>query len=330
MNALTWNGASSGQFSIIDERNNFSAIGAGSVLWASVTNAAPTVTSGSTTYPTHFPVVYTFDTPYSTSPSPPAQCGKVIYSDFHVSVINGGGYDGNDAFPSECTSAQMSAQEKALEYLIWDLASCLTPPKTISCTPRNCSAQGIGCGPAGDGCGNAIDCGACPSGQTCGGGGTPSQCGGLTCKPESCVDQKIDCGPAGDGCGNAVDCGACAAGLSCGGGGINGKCGSIDAGPTCTPETCADQNIECGPAGDGCGNQIDCGSCPAGEQCGAGGSGICGPVCSPKTCTQLGYDCGPAPDGCGHELQCGTCTLPQTCGGGGKPSVCGGNSTSSK
>jgi hypothetical protein len=44
------------------------------------------------------------------------------------------------------------------------------------------------------------------------------------------------------------------------------------------PESCSSQGIECGPAGDGCGHQIDCGNCPTGQICGAGGAGKCGKV----------------------------------------------------
>jgi hypothetical protein len=46
-----------------------------------------------------------------------------------------------------------------------------------SCTPTTCAAQGVNCGPVGDGCGGLLQCGSCPAGQICGGGGTPSVCG---------------------------------------------------------------------------------------------------------------------------------------------------------
>ena len=37
---------------------------------------------------------------------------------------------------------------------------------------------------------------------------------------------------------------------------------------TCVPKTCAVQNVECGPAADGCGDKIDsCGTCNLGELC---------------------------------------------------------------
>jgi hypothetical protein len=42
------------------------------------------------------------------------------------------------------------------------------------------------------------------------------------------------------------------------------------------PATCASQNIQCGPAGDGCGNQLNCGNCSTGQVCGLGGPGKCG------------------------------------------------------
>jgi hypothetical protein len=338
MNGLAWNGAMSGVFPIVQERNNFTATSVGTTLWMSTENAAPTIScSGGAdcasygTYPTSFPLVYVFPTPFQATTSPTVtQCGKVIYSDFHVSVIAGNPADQSDngyTFPDECTGAPMTAQEKALEYLIWDLASCVPGPPGPTCTPQTCEQQGISCGPAGDGCGNEIQCGSCTGKcESCGGGGTPGVCGGVCCVPQTCESQNIQCGPAGDGCGNAIQCGGCSGGLACGGGGINGKCGSL-AGPTCQPQTCEQQGIKCGPAGDGCGNEIQCGSCQTGELCGAGGMpGICAPVCVPTTCAKLGLDCGPTGDGCGGELQCGTCTPPASCGGGGKASVCGGTS----
>ena len=94
----------------------------------------------------------------------------------------------------------------------------------------------------------------------------------------------------------------------------------------CTPRTCADQGISCGPAGDGCGAELSCGTCKATETCGGGGVlGACGAggTCVPRTCKDAGAGCGPVGDGCGHVLQCGSCASPETCGGGGAPGVCG-------
>jgi hypothetical protein len=43
------------------------------------------------------------------------------------------------------------------------------------------------------------------------------------------------------------------------------------------PKTCAQLGIKCGPSGDGCGGQIDCGTCTPPMTCGGGGvPGVCG------------------------------------------------------
>jgi len=266
------------------------------------------------------PMHYTFNTPVAAAAS--AQCGRVLFDDFHV---ENHGYINQDSaygltFPAECAAGAMTAQEKLLEFMIFDLGSCVTPDMPV-CTPTTCAQENIQCGPSGDGCGNVLQCGTCPSGQTCGGGGVPSVCGAPMCTPTTCAAQNVQCGPAGDGCGNALSCGTCPSGQSCGGGGMPGVCGA----GMCTPRTCAEQNIQCGPAGDGCGNALACGSCPTGQTCGGGGTpGVCGSSCVPKTCAELGFNCGPAGDGCGNSLNCGTCSAPQTCGGGGAANVCGG------
>jgi hypothetical protein len=315
MNALTSDGSTAGVFAITNERNDFSAAGPNTESWVNVTGAAPAIGGD----PTSFPVTFTFGTPYSTTTA--GTCGRVIYSDFHVT--NSGG-TGGVKFPGECTTGEMIAQEKSLEYLIWDLSSCPTAPGP-SCTPQTCASLGFTCGPAGDGCGGSLDCGTCTTGcEVCGGGGTPSVCGGACCVPTTCTALGIECGPAGDGCGGMLSCGTCPSGESCGGGGTSGVCGSIDSG-TCVPETCASEGIDCGPAGDGCGGLLACGTCPSGMTCGGGGTaGKCGkPACTPKTCKELGFNCGPAGDGCGGSLDCGTCSAGETCGGS-SPGVCSG------
>ncbi len=194
-----------------------------------------------------------------------------------------------------------------------------------TCVPQTCAEQGIGCGPAGDGCGNAIQCPACTPPDTCGGGGVSSQCGSSACVPVTCLSLGYNCGPAGNGCGGEIaSCGTCQPGYACGAGGQPGVCGPLDA-AACVPQTCAEQGIGCGPAGDGCGNEIQCPMCTAPATCGGGGvAGQCGTSgCKPETCASQNINCGPAGDGCGGSLSCGTCTSPDTCGGGGISGQCG-------
>lgn len=254
---------------------------------------------------------YTFNTEWG---KPAAQqCGRVLFSDFHVTV----GQTQDVIFPGECDNDPLTAQEKVLAFMLFDLASCITnpnPPAPV-CPKKTCADQGIQCGGAGDGCGNEIDCGPCPVGTSCGGGGVASKCGAPPCNKLVCAANE--CGTKADGCGGTVVCPPCAAGMNCGGGGPN-LCGA----PVCNKLTCAAAPADtCGPTADGCGGIIQC-MCPGGEQC---VNGKCGaPPCNPRTCAQAGANCGTVADGCGGTMPCGDCLAPQTCGGGGNANVCGG------
>jgi hypothetical protein len=277
------------------------------------------ITSSNPAPPNAIPLQFTWNTPVGVPAA--QQCGRALFSDFHVAT--GGSGNANLTFPGSCgNAAPMSAQEKVLEYMIFDLTSCIQPDTgTPTCTPRTCQQLGVNCGLQGDGCGGTINCGSCPMGQFCGGGGMPGICGGASCTPRTCQQQNIECGQAGDGCGNVIACGQCPMGQVCGANGP-GRCGSGG----CTPRTCQQQALSCGPAGDGCGNIINCGTCAEPDTCGGGGTpGVCGrPSCQPRTCQQANAQCGIIADGCGSTIDCGACVAPQTCGGGGVAHQCGG------
>ncbi len=216
------------------------------------------------------PVEFTFNTPVGAAPA--SQCGRVLFSDFHVNT----GGSGTGKFPGECGKASpLTPQEKALEFLLFDLTSCIQPdmPPPPMCTPLTCAQQGFTCGPAGDGCGGEIQCGMCVNGQVCGGGGLPGVCGTGACVPLTCAQQNLMCGPAGDGCGNVIQCGPCPMGQTCGGGGKPGVCGAS----SCVPTTCQAQGANCGIIGDGCGGELNCGTCKPPETCGGNGqANVCG------------------------------------------------------
>jgi hypothetical protein len=63
---------------------------------------------------------FQFTTPNETTPD--NRCGKVVFSDMHVSGL---GTSGN--FPSACTTGALSPQEKALAFMFFDIASCVGP-----------------------------------------------------------------------------------------------------------------------------------------------------------------------------------------------------------
>jgi hypothetical protein len=127
--------------------------------------------------------------------------------------------------------------------------------------------------------GDLADAGALPDGRD-----TTTPDTGPSCVPETCSGQGISCGPAGDGCGAALQCGACTAPETCGGGGTSSVCGQSDGSP-CVPKTCAGLAFNCGPAGDGCGGMLSCGTCTSPQTCGGGGQAS---VCGSPTNTDAG------------------------------------------
>jgi hypothetical protein len=73
---------------------------------------------------------FSFDTPTNAPPGPtgePAYCGRVVYSDLHVGGASGDYGGGARIVPAGCADKDLSAQEKALEFMLFDLSSCVTP-----------------------------------------------------------------------------------------------------------------------------------------------------------------------------------------------------------
>jgi len=103
-----------GIFPINQARYNAQAANPPSTQWVNNPNTGETETTGNAL------LHYTFNTPVGLPPS--FQCGKVLYSDFHVvPPTTAPGW----TFPVECDTHSMSPQELALEFMLFDLSACI-------------------------------------------------------------------------------------------------------------------------------------------------------------------------------------------------------------
>jgi hypothetical protein len=79
---------------------------------------------------------FSFDTPVGLSAE--KQCGRIVYSDLHVGAASNdygstatAGHTSGGIVPSGCASGPLSPQEEALEFMLFDLAACFTPPNLL-------------------------------------------------------------------------------------------------------------------------------------------------------------------------------------------------------
>jgi hypothetical protein len=128
-----------------------------------------------------------------------------------------------------------------------------------TCQPLTPAAACAGrCGLVSNGCGaevagGLIDCSLsapCPSGQACGAGGVPNQCGSSAtachaiAKAVACGSRV--CGKVSDGCEGSYDCGTCGAGELC----RAGVCAGLVCQPVPMATACSGKS--CGVVSNGC------------------------------------------------------------------------------
>ena len=115
-----------GQLGLLEARHDLnSASDPPSTTWMTV-NDMPTTDPKATMH-------ITFNTP--TDVPEPQQCGRVVFSDFHVSAS---AKTNVNTFPQSCKDGDLTPQEKALEFMLFDLSSCIqsdkappTPPAVV-------------------------------------------------------------------------------------------------------------------------------------------------------------------------------------------------------
>ncbi len=79
---------------------------------------------------THY---FSFDTPITAAPD--QQCGRFVYTGLHVTTSDSSKADSKTTFPSCCQVRDLLPQEKAIEFMVFDLSSCVQPPGATPTAP---------------------------------------------------------------------------------------------------------------------------------------------------------------------------------------------------
>ena len=85
------------------------------------------------TTPSSYVHYFTFNAPVGEPAA--VQCGRFVFTGLHVSTAVVANPDPKDTFPSNCVTRDLSAPEKALEFMMFDLTSCLMPDSAIPAPP---------------------------------------------------------------------------------------------------------------------------------------------------------------------------------------------------
>jgi hypothetical protein len=105
-----------GQMQILEARDNIQAVNTMyATEWMTVANQGSTAVE-----------YLSFNTPLTVAEA--QKCGRVVYTDLHVSNASDTGTPGDNPgapFPSHCAVRDLTPQEKAVVFMLFDLSSCI-------------------------------------------------------------------------------------------------------------------------------------------------------------------------------------------------------------
>jgi hypothetical protein len=97
-------------------------------------NTQAWIATDGTVNPPNQTMYFSVNAPFgvSTTAEIAGQCGRIVYADLHVSGGPGSGVgvdyqSGLPIVPDGCAPGDLSPQEKALEFMLFDLSACVTP-----------------------------------------------------------------------------------------------------------------------------------------------------------------------------------------------------------